>query len=423
MKKNSQVNELRQYLNKQCFCKRLAYLVRKLEKKRIVIYGAGWLFEEINKNYNLKDLNIIALADRNFINNDISEYLGYPTCKPSEIVNLKPDVVLISTLKFFDVLATLDKEAYDQNNIKILPLLKMNFFDKIKRISEIKSNIRPAMPNTNVNGLYLKNSEMTISESLFLKDLIIKKQPQKILELGVAAGASSTLVLDTIKDMQGTHLYSIDFSTEYYRDTKKMTGFVVPDELRDKWTLFTGGLAYRFIEKIGQDIDFCILDTVHSNPGELLDFLMIYPFLSNNCTVVIHDITRHTQAVGNPETCSILFNSINGKKLIPKTTEYKYLPNIGAVEFEKNSYDSIFSQFMLLGLNWHYLVSRVDLENLKAFFAKYYNNELVKIYEKAVEYNIDLFQEKTTSNTSKSFKCNIDKLNTVGRNLIRYLNY
>lgn len=423
MSNNSKVNELRQYLNKQNFDKRLKYLVRKLGKKRIVVYGAGWLFEEIVKNYNLKDLNIIALADRNFVSNDVAEYLGYPTCKPSEIIGLKPDVVLISTLKFFDVLSSLDRDLYDKNNVKILPLLKISFWDKIKRISEIKENIRPTMPDTNVNGLYLKNSEMTISESLFLKDLIIKKQPKKILELGVAAGASSTLILDTIKDMPDSRLFSIDFSTEYYRDAKKMTGFVVPENLKDKWSLFTGGLAYRFIEKIGQDIDFCLLDTTHANPGEILDFLIIYPFLSDNCTVVIHDITRHTQAVGNPETCSILLNSINGKKLIPATTEYKYLPNIGAVELEKSSYDNIVGQFMLLGLNWHYLVSRVDLENLKIFFSKYYNAELVKIYEKAVEYNIDLFQDKIKSNTSKSFKNKSNNLSVFFKNLIKYFNY
>ena len=47
----------------------------------------------------------------------------------------------------------------------------------------------------------------------------------------------------------------------------------------NKWTLYTGGITSNFIEKIGGDIDFVFLDTVHYAPGEWLDILQILPFL------------------------------------------------------------------------------------------------------------------------------------------------
>ena len=57
----------------------------------------------------------------------------------------------------------------------------------------------------------------------------------------------------------------------------------------NKWTLYIGTLTSQVIETIGNDIDFAFIDTMHITPGELLDWLMVLPFLKEEAIVVFHD--------------------------------------------------------------------------------------------------------------------------------------
>ena len=129
-------------------------------------------------------------------------------------------------------------------------------------------------------------SEMTFSERAFLSGAIRKFKPKKILELGVAAGASSAIILNAIQDLEGAALYSIDYSAEYYRKKEKKSGYIVKEkypELANKWKLYTGGPACHFLDEIGNDIDFCLLDTTHYLPGEISDFFNDSPFPKGKC--------------------------------------------------------------------------------------------------------------------------------------------
>jgi len=49
--------------------------------------------------------------------------------------------------------------------------------------------------------------------------------------------------------------------------------------LMDKWTLYTGWITSQNIEIIGEDIDLVFIDTVHFTPGEMLEWIMVLPFL------------------------------------------------------------------------------------------------------------------------------------------------
>ena len=57
----------------------------------------------------------------------------------------------------------------------------------------------------------------------------------------------------------------------------------------DKWTLYTGGITSQFIETIGYGIDLVFIDIKHVTPGEMLDWLMVLPFLKNEAIVIFHD--------------------------------------------------------------------------------------------------------------------------------------
>ncbi len=229
-----------------------------------------------------------------------------------------------------------------------------------------------------------KISEMTYLERKFLNGVIRQVKPKKILEIGVAAGGGSSIILNAIKDTDNSFLYSIDYSKEFYRNKNKNTGFIVGEKfphLSKKWKLYTGGVAAKFIDEIGDNIDLCLLDAMHSNPGEILDFLMILPYLNKNAVVIIHDIFTSN-------TCLTLFNAIKGHKIIFKDKDEIFNNyGIGAVILDDNIMDNIFDYFFLLKLGWNYMPSDLDIEIVIELLKKHYDKDLVNFFIKLSNIN------------------------------------
>jgi predicted O-methyltransferase YrrM len=106
--------------------------------------------------------------------------------------------------------------------------------------------------------------------------LVRKFKPRKKLEVGVAEGGSSIIILYANQNIKNSHLYSIDISPH------EKIGFCVKNifpELLKRWSLFKGNVAAKFIEEIGGGIDMVFIDSSHYEAGEILDFLIILPFL------------------------------------------------------------------------------------------------------------------------------------------------
>lgn len=250
-----------------------------------------------------------------------------------------------------------------------------------------------------LNDAYIPYSEMFQEEREFLNYLILKEKPQKLLELGVSAGGSSIIILNAIKDFQNSVLYSIDKSEMHYRTEGKKTGYLVDDYqyLKNKWKLFTGDLAIGFLDEIGKEIDFCLIDTVHFNPGEILDFLMVLPYLKENALVVFHDTALHTRfPAPSPETkqeitTSLLMSTVYGEKFLPsdisKTQESNInFANIGAIKINKDTKEHIWEIFNLLMLSWFYCIDDVESENLINYFRKAYGNYYGDYFKRIVDF-------------------------------------
>ena len=160
-------------------------------------------------------------------------------------------MIYLILILFFNIVINQRPEDYEQE-----------YLDKIK---------------DNLENVLLNKVDMR-----FLNGMIRKYKPKKILEVGVASGGSSAIILNAIQNIENSHLYSIDKLINCFRRKEKETGWIVKDNfsnLMKKWTLYTGGITSNFIEKIGGDIDFVFIDTVHYAPGEWLDILQILPFL------------------------------------------------------------------------------------------------------------------------------------------------
>ncbi|MBQ8651144.1 MAG: class I SAM-dependent methyltransferase [Alphaproteobacteria bacterium] len=242
------------------------------------------------------------------------------------------------------------------------------------------------------------NVELSVLEQRFLNGLIRKYKPKKILEIGVAKGGSAAIILNAIKDDPKAHLYSIDKTKECYSRSKKATGFVVSEktpELKNKWTLYTGGITCDFIEKIGKDIDFVFIDTVHVAPGEMLDFLMVLPFLKKGAIVAFHDIGLHlTNWPKKQPIRPKLYHSNNqifayakGKKIIPTEEKDRVFYNIGAIELDKDQETRYWDYFFPLSFHWDYMPEEKDLNKIRSFLAKYYDEEYIKIFDEALNQN------------------------------------
>jgi hypothetical protein len=93
--------------------------------------------------------------------------------------------------------------------------------------------------------------------------------------------------------MDDSHLFSIDLAK---RDFIGKCVYKLFPHFLSKWTLYKGNIAAKFMEKIGKDIDMVFIDSAHLEPGEILDFIMALPFLSEEAVVVMHDIANQITA-------------------------------------------------------------------------------------------------------------------------------
>lgn len=127
------------YLQYWNFEENFEKLCKKVKNKKVLLYGAGSFFETIKLYFDLDKLNIIGISDKRFEKIEgeekeiEEEFYGYKTYSPQEIKALKPDYVLVSTLKVISIIENLEQELKG-TRIKILPLMDKSFWQLLKEI-------------------------------------------------------------------------------------------------------------------------------------------------------------------------------------------------------------------------------------------------------------------------------------------------
>ena len=251
------------------------------------------------------------------------------------------------------------------------------FFDKYqtKIYNKIKEKIE-------VN----KCSQMSNNQREFLNGVIRKYKPQKIVEIGVAEGGSSSVILNAIQDINNAHLYSIDLSDDI--SIGKCVKNLFPNFL-NKWTLFTGDVAAKFMEEIGNNIDMVLIDSAHYEPGEILDFLIVLPFLKERAIVCFHDIANQITNSGNTRNewaPYIIFNLIRGKPFFP-SGNIRLTHDIGIKILDRNQNYYWHDYFRALGGQWQYFPKEKYIQFIMEYFKKYYDNDCITIFNETVEFN------------------------------------
>lgn len=244
--------------------------------------------------------------------------------------------------------------------------------------------------------------EMTRRDHGFLCGMIKSVRPKKIVEIGVASGGTTSVILKTIAMLQlKTQVYSVDINERFYSDPTLDTGFeykrIKTEEHFDGEQLLTGKTIAGRLDEIGDDIDFVVLDTTHALPGEVLDFLAILPYCTYDATFILHDVnvnylyatTRRTKAEVERGSHSIatklLYSVVAADKFINSVND-----NIAGFQINDDTWKAIDSMFYVLTSTWQYQLSDKILKEYKSLYERHYSKELSDVFDVAVRNNIEM---------------------------------
>lgn len=118
--------DLLKYLQENGAQKQIDKLAKKLKGKKIAIYGAGEYFELIEKNYNLSDLNIVAIADLKFETDKSCNNTSYKPIAPNELKDYDIDVIVMALVNDINVLKIIDEKILKgskNEKVRIMPLI------------------------------------------------------------------------------------------------------------------------------------------------------------------------------------------------------------------------------------------------------------------------------------------------------------
>jgi predicted O-methyltransferase YrrM len=231
-------------------------------------------------------------------------------------------------------------------------------------------------------------AEMSRDQLAFVCGLIREHRPKKIVEVGVAAGGTTAVLLNCLSMLSlDTEFYSVDISEKYYRDKSKETGYLGEESksfLKNKvnHTRYFGILP-DFLDKIGDGIDFIVLDTMHILPGEILDFLASMPMIKGGI-VTLHDIClNHCKSNKYSYATRVLLSSVVGEKIICKKAW-----GIGAFQVTDDTWKYIENVFSALIVTWKYIPPTNQLEAYRKWYSKFYDKELLEEYEESIRLNM-----------------------------------
>lgn len=177
-------------------------------------------------------------------------------------------------------------------------------------------------PHVNSHGI-----EMSEFDSAFLCGLIKQIRPKKILEVGIAAGGTTSIILQALEDLSAPYeMHSVDILRDYWGDKTKPIGFVadlVTQILNVKqYHKHIGGGILSHLNELEGGFDFVILDTAHYLPGELLDFPVILQLVRTNAMVCLHDVACHqAHDDANKHATAVLFSTVTAEKYL------NFIPN------------------------------------------------------------------------------------------------
>jgi predicted O-methyltransferase YrrM len=129
----------------------------------------------------------------------------------------------------------------------------------------------------------------------FLAGLVKQLRPRKVVEIGVASGWGSCVILAALEaaGVDDAELHGIDIAPRFFYDPAYETGQCVREVMPGwlgRYRLTTGVTAGECMHSIGGGIGFAFIDAHHMHPWATLDLLATMPFLDAGSWVALHDL-------------------------------------------------------------------------------------------------------------------------------------
>ena len=133
------------------------------------------------------------------------------------------------------------------------------------------------------------------ADAAFFAGLVVETQPRKLVEIGVASGWGSCVLLHALHSagLERSEIYGVDIADRFFYDAAYATGQCVRDvmpERLDRYRLLTGVTIGECAPKIGGGVDFAFIDAHHMHPWAALDLLAVMPFMKPGSWIAMHDL-------------------------------------------------------------------------------------------------------------------------------------
>jgi predicted O-methyltransferase YrrM len=116
-------------------------------------------------------------------------------------------------------------------------------------------------------------------------------RPGLVVETGVANGVSSSYLLLALRQNGRGMLHSIEVGDSSYLPPGRAPGWIIPDTLRDRWTLHLGD-ARKLLPELLQrlaELDVFIHDSLHTDEHMRFEFEQAYPHLRDGGLLIADD--------------------------------------------------------------------------------------------------------------------------------------
>lgn len=225
-------------------------------------------------------------------------------------------------------------------------------------------------------------------DTRFLTGLINFARPRNPVEIGVASGWSSAVILNTLRHTHGADqfkLNAIDLFEDFYLNNKYKTGAAVAESvpsLLPNYNLLTGRISPDAMENVGK-VDFAFIDAHHYHPWTALDFLAVLPFIEKGRWVALHDINlclfeRHKHTNRGPY---YLFHLWQDTKL--QSTQNPSM--IGAVMIERKPEQYLRDILEILHTPWELSLDQSDLDSFIRFVGNHFGDTWKQKFEHLFE--------------------------------------
>jgi predicted O-methyltransferase YrrM len=179
-----------------------------------------------------------------------------------------------------------------------LPEEEARQYYRVPALKELRDHIIRAAEGTPFVGVGQAGYDIYV--------LIRLLKPEVVVETGVEAGVSSSFILQALHDNNKGQLYSIDYRVpegDLVDNVRlglipveaipmdKETGFVIPDNLRERWTFKAGksnDLLPGLAKELGE-IDVFWHDSDHSYENMVFEFDAVWDYLREGGLIIAHD--------------------------------------------------------------------------------------------------------------------------------------